>query len=421
MVQNAGEVPAQPIDSSVAQSGDSTARRLNLIFYDYRDNPEDKLAWSGTASHIILGLRRAGQQVTAVGPVAPQLRRALISPLWHGYRLLRKQHYIADRHMLFTRLFTAAGNRRLRALADAEAILTVSTTCAAFLRVRQPIFLLLDATWGQVVELYPYFARARQPGLTYKGGFALDRAAFRKPNLHVVMTSQWAADRAIAEYGTDPARVHVLPFGANLAEDPARDVVERSIDARTGRHCHLLFVGREFERKGGPIAVAVAGELQARGIPVTLHVVGCEPKNMPDFVTVHGYLSKERGEDTRKLERLYLESDFFLMPTRAEAQGIVFNEAAAFGLPVAATDVGGVSTVVRGGDWGLLPGVDAPVAEYADWLAELFRDRERYRQAARRARDDFDTRLSSRSYTRGLLAIMDGVLGSRSPELGASR
>ena len=38
---------------------------------------------------------------------------------------------------------------------------------------------------------------------------------------------------------------------------------------------------------------------------------------------------------------------FFLMPTRAEAQGIVFNESAAYGLPVVSTDVGGVSTVVQ--------------------------------------------------------------------------
>lgn len=410
-------MPTEGVAAAEARSRDATPVR-HFVFYDFRDDPEDKRSWSGTDAHIILGLRRAGQQVTAVGPVARRVYRAVVAPIWHGYRVLRKQHYVADRHRLVTRLFSAVGSRRMRAFAGADAVLTVATTCAAYLRVRQPIFLILDATWGQIVELYPYFGRSRQPALTYRGGFELDRLAFGKPNLHLVMTSRWAADRAVSEGGMDPARVHVLPLGANFAEDPDRDRVERAIDARSGQHCNLLFIGREFERKGGPLAVEIAAAIQERGIPVTLHVVGCEPAGMPEFVLVHGFLSKDRPDDARKLEALYAESDFFVMPTRGEAQGIVFNEAAAFGLPVAATDVGGVSAVVRAGDWGLLPPLDAPAAAYADWIADLFRDRVRYRRTARRAREDFEDRLSNRSYTRGLLAIIEGVLGQNASRLG---
>ena len=414
-MQNTGEIATEEAGISIARTG-KIRQPLNLIFYDYRDSPEDKHAWSGTAAHIIDGLRKAGQHVTSIGPVLPALRRAIIAPIWHGYRRLRRLHYIADRHVLVGHVFSAVGNRLIRKHPEADAILTVQTTCAAFLDTPKPVFLILDATWGQIVEQYPYFYASRQPALTLRGGFELDRRTFEKSNLYLLATSRWVADRAVAEYGMDPDRTHILPWGANFVEDPERDLVLNAIDQRSGEHCNLLFVGKDFERKGGPLAVEIAAGLRARGIPATLHIVGCQPKDLPEFVNVHGFLSKVDAKDARTLETLYATSDFFVMPTRAEAQAIVFNEAAAFGLPVAATDVGGVSTTVRAGDWGLLPALDAPAADYVDWIADLFRDRVRYRETARRARDDYEARLSNRSYTRGLITIIEGVLAKNAAQ-----
>ena len=85
---------------------------------------------------------------------------------------------------------------------------------------------------------------------------------------------------------------------------------------------------------------------------------------------------------------------------------------AAYALPVAATDVGGVSGVVQGGAWGLLLPPQAPAEAYADWLAALFLDRTRYRAAALHAREDYETRLSNRAYTRQLLGIISRVCDS---------
>ncbi len=371
--------------------------RWNLVFYDAQD-PEAIDFWAGISYHIIRGLRNAGQRVDIVGNHAPRLRRSLWAAWYHGYRILLNLRFIPDRHRLIMRLLTAFGNWKLRRYRDADAIVTVSPVCVAYLRAPQPIFVLHDATWGQIIETYPYFEAARQPRAMVRSGFELDRRAFGKANVHLVMTSQWAADRAKADYGIDEHRVHILPFGANFVDDPPLDTVRRGLDGRKGEHCRLLFVGREFERKGGPLAVATAARLNAIGIATTLHVVGCSPEDMPPFVHVHGLLRKSRPDELARLTSLYLESDFFLMPSRAEAQGIVFCEAAAYALPVAATDVGGVSAVVQGGAWGLLLPPEAPAAAYADWLAALFRDRARYRSVALHARDDYDTRLSNRAH-----------------------
>ncbi len=392
---------------------------LNLVFFDFRGDPEEKTFWSGTTHHIIYGLRAAGHRVTSLGEVLPRIRRLISGLHWHAYRRLGKRHYIADRHVPVNRLFTKLGGRRLGRVRDADAVLTVSTSCAAYLKTEIPILLLLDATWAQVVELYPYFSAERQAAVTLRGGQTLDRVAFTRKNLHLVMTSAWAANRAIADFGMDPGRVHILPFGANFIEDPPAELVERAISARSEVTCHLLFVGREFERKGGPLAVAIAANLNARGISTQLDIVGCSPAGLPDFVNVHGLLRKDHLEQAAKLNELYASSNFFVMPSRGEAQGIVFNEAAAFGLPVAASDVGGVTSVVTP-EVGIALPLEAPATEYADWIASLFLDRSRYLDAARRSRLEFERHLSNRAYTEALERILYAVTGSDNAEPGSS-
>jgi glycosyltransferase involved in cell wall biosynthesis len=351
--------------------------------------------------------------VTTV-PVLPYLRKIVASACWHYYDKVRKLHYVADRHMFVTRSLSMFGNWMGRkAFLDADAIITTSTTSTGFLETDKPIFVIHDATWGQVLELYPYFHPSKQVPHVVRGGFEMEKQTFCRPDVTLVLTSEWAANRAILDYDLDPSRVFVLPFGANFAVDPPREEVERAIRARTGDHCDLLFVGREFDRKGGGIAVEATAALLALGIPATLHVVGCSPTGLPPWVKVYGLLRKDRPDELEQLHSLYAKCDFFILPTQAEAQGIVFNEAAAYGLPVAATNVGGVPTVVKNGDWGLLLDTQASGEEYAPWLADLFRDREKYNHLAMRAREDYDARLSRTVYTQSLLKIIRGVLQKR--------
>ncbi len=385
-------------------------RALRLLFYEMTAHPEDRRLWSGTPAHIVEGLRRQGVSTTCVGAVPRWVNRLPSSSLWHYYRLVRRQNFIPDRHPVINRVFSAIGSERIRAYPDIDAIVTTTVAGAAHLRTKLPVFIIHDATWAQMMEMHPWFRESAQPEYMVKSGWELERRAFSQPNHYVVLASAWARNRAIADHDLDPARVFTLPLGANFSEDPPDELVSRAIAGRTGEHCNLLFVGVEFEKKGGPIAVAAAEALRNMGIPTTLNIAGCSPTGLPAWVQVHGYLRKSRPEELRKLQELYSQSDFFILPTRAEAQGIVFNEAAGYGLPAAGTDVGGVSSGVKNGDWGILLPLQASGSEYAAWIAELFRDRRRYRETAQRARQDFVARLSRSAYTRRLLEIIDRVL-----------
>lgn len=390
-----------------------SSERLHLAFYDV-NRVDDPSFWAGTSVHIISHLRRQGHIVDVVGNNIPFLRRCLLALLYHYYRVVSSLHYHPDRHVLLTRLYSVVGSRKLQKYKAVDAILTVSAAFSAFLETSLPIFILLDATWGQIVETYPYFNAAKQPAHIVRGGFFLDNKAFNKSNVHLVMTSGWAADRAIADYGLSPSRVHILPFGANLIDDLSRHDLATAVTTRKGTHCNLLFVGREFDRKGGPMAISIAQELVNSGMKVTLHIVGCNPTALPSFAKSYGLLRKHVAAENRVLRELYQHSDFFLMPSRGEAQGIVFNEAAAYALPVVASDVGGVSAVVRQNEWGFLAPIEAEAAEYATWISAVFSDRRRYLEMAWAARADYDARLSGAAYARSLTALIKRTLVSLS-------
>ncbi len=49
------------------------------------------------------------------------------------------------------------------------------------------------------------------------------------------------------------------------------------------------------------------------------------------------------------IDRLFAESHFLLLPSRADCAPVVIAEAGSFGVPVVASDVGGISTAVRNG------------------------------------------------------------------------
>jgi glycosyltransferase involved in cell wall biosynthesis len=393
---------------------ESDSRPLSLVFYDINDVLA-KSFWAGTAAHIIHALRRRGHRVAVVGPHIPFLRRCIKWVVYRYYLWLRRKYYHVDRDVFWTWVYTQIGNLKLLRHRNADAILTCSPPFTAYLKAKPPIVLLTDCTWEQLIETYPHFHPSRQPSRIVQGGLHLDRVVFGRRDLRYVFASNWAADRVRTDFGVRPEQFSVFPFGANFEVEPSESVVAEAIARRGQGPCRLLFVGRDWDRKGGPLAVAIVSALREQGINAELHIIGCSPEDLPAFARAYGLLSKDRAEDRAFIEKMYTECDFFLMPVRAEAQGIVFNEAAAYGLPVIATDVGGVSAVVRSGEWGLLLPAEAPADEYATWIREHYSDRAAYTRLAESARRDYRSRLSLDVYVDRLVDVLRGLQSAPRP------
>ncbi|MBK6633147.1 MAG: hypothetical protein IPG38_01460 [Chitinophagaceae bacterium] len=83
--------------------------------------------------------------------------------------------------------------------------------------------------------------------------------------------------------------------------------------------CRLLFLGVEWERKGGQIALDTFYALQNNGMQVQLKIIGCQPPlHIKDKnVTVIPFLNKNIKEEAQQLYNILLQTDFLLLPTRA--------------------------------------------------------------------------------------------------------
>jgi glycosyltransferase involved in cell wall biosynthesis len=90
-------------------------------------------------------------------------------------------------------------------------------------------------------------------------------------------------------------------------------------------------------------------------------------------VSYHG-----RIESRADLKSLYERADLFVWPAVNEAYGMVLLEAQAMGCPVLAGAYGGVASVVKHGETGVLTRPD-DIAAFADALSTLLQDRDRLR------------------------------------------
>jgi len=271
-----------------------------------------------------------------------------------------------------------------------------------YLRTDAPIIYYSDATWRAVRDYYTDFSNVI--GRTDRGGDELERMAIDRASI-ILYASQWAADSAINDYGADPAKVNVTYIGANLIDPPTREsVLPRAI----GEEIRLLMVGVSWEIKGGAIAYEALLKLLELGHNARLTVVGC---NAPEGVShprmeVIPFLNKQIPHERERFEGLWRDADFFILPTRFEAAGLVFCEAGAYGLPAIATRTGGVPSLVREGRNGFTLPHEARGDAYAALIAGLAADRDRYARLCLSSREEYETRLNWDTWGERLAGIV---------------
>jgi glycosyltransferase involved in cell wall biosynthesis len=121
------------------------------------------------------------------------------------------------------------------------------------------------------------------------------------------------------------------------------------------------------------------------------------------------FLSKRDAVQRRKLSQLFLEANFFLFPTLAEAFGIVLCEASAHGLPSLVRDTGGVGGALTDGENGYLLPPEAKGKQYAEKILELVRDRGAYNALVKTSRRAYEERLNWDAWGRAMNPIFEQV------------
>ncbi len=365
-------------------------------------DPSDIHAWSGLGVYILRALQNSGFQTEAIGNL-----RYKFSSIYKLKEVLYPRISSRTYKMLWDpillKVFADQVEKALDAI-DYDLVFSIWANPIAYLRTEKPIVFWGDATFAGLVDFYPGYSCLCAE--TIRGGNRAESFALSKSHL-AIYSSDWAASTAIQTYGVDPAKVKVVPFGANIDCDRTLEDVTRIVRYKNLEPCKLLFLGVDWFRKGGDVAFEVADQLNRRGIQTELHVVGCHPPaSLPGFVKQHGFVSKKSEEGRRLLDRLMAESHFLILPSRADCTPVVIPEANSFGLPALATRVGGIPTVIRDGKNGqTFAPADGP-EKYCDTIESFLSSKQEYDELALSSFREYAERLNWSSAGRRVRSLI---------------
>jgi glycosyltransferase involved in cell wall biosynthesis len=366
--------------------------------YLYHLDAASPAVQSGRPHSILLNFQQLGVTVRELFPLVETgvLRRKLLKA---GNRLLRRQ-YLLDRDVHLLRSFGRQAEDRLQRT-QADFIFSPSTLPLSYLETAIPVTFCSDAPFCAMRDYYDSFTglTARQIDLSEE----LENDVLRRATL-AVYPSEWAADQAVSHYAVPREKVEVIPFGANFGQNNRREDVERWIEQRiAAKSLRLLFIGREWERKGGDIVVQTAQWLHRRGVHLRVDLVGCK---LPDryagleFLRCHGSLNPNKAGQREQLSALFRDAHFYFGPSRAEAFGMTFCEANAFALPAISTATGGISSIIKPAVNGFVFPVEEGAPAYGQAILEIFECRDRYEEMARASFAEFEERLNWRVFCR---------------------
>jgi len=346
---------------------------MNIIFLTRLD-PRDITAWSGTSYHIYHKLKEK-HIIEVIGPEIFKQFLQFKNGNFHEIIQIPNYRYYSSLGELFS--------ERLSTL-KCDLIFFGDMLFIPFDK-QIPFIHLSDMTFEQNTVYFGYHKIEDKE--TYIGfEKSLLENAFR-----IIYSSEWIKQKAVDYYHIDTKKIDVVEFGANIP-DPTEYSVE--IDTTI---CRLVFIGKDWEIKGGDKLLEIYQILKDDGFPCTLTIVGSGNKEIDidcDGITVYHFLDKSKPSDLEKLCNILSESHFLVLPTKFDAFGIVFCEASAYAVPSIAADVGGVSQAVKEGKNGYLLPADATAADYAEKIKTAFNDREGYLKLRQSSRHEYETRLN---------------------------
>lgn len=305
-----------------------------------------------------------------------------------------------------SRYYSKAVDSALERLQPDVVLAVASAHKIAHINPKWPLVYVADAMYATVIEYYDKYARLTQRARLQ--GNRVQAAMLERAD-RILLSSQWAVDTAKRVYALDDHLMRVVPMGANLDEDPGYQPPD------VARPLSLLFVGYDWDRKGGELALAAWRELRARTGDAEFHIVGARPQSAAGLagVYLHGKINKSDRQDYARLIELYGKSHFFLMPSRQEAYGIVLCETAAFGRPAVVQATGGIPTIVQDGKTGLLLPEGSSPANLADRIMAAWTDKAHYIRMCEASRERFLSVLNWNQWGETTSAILNAVVAER--------
>jgi glycosyltransferase involved in cell wall biosynthesis len=338
---------------------------------------EDLHTWSGVTSHLVRHLRESGHEVLS-GDVEPAgwSRYAAALGTWSPHR--RRWWVRYQLGSLPFRLRSAAAERILnRVEGRFDAVLQTGATFRARVPDGVPLVLYCDSN----IALSRSGADTGQSEAAYLTPSEARDVEAREAEVYgaaalIFTMSHRVRDSFISDFGIPAERLQTIHCGANVSV-PELELAPAGNGPRPGfqgdagggaggDHAPvILFVGRDFERKGGGLLLEAFRAVRDAIPGARLHFVGGRPTGriaIPEGVRFLGYLDRGSPEGAAAMDRAYRDASLFCLPTRFEPFGTSFVEAMLYGLPCVGPRRWAVPEIIVDGETGSLVPPENPEA-----------------------------------------------------------
>jgi glycosyltransferase involved in cell wall biosynthesis len=360
---------------------------------DNSDWPKDLAGIRGAGYHLAKHLEKQYVQLDYIGPLKVEYK--FINKFKKKlYNKFLKKVYACWADPAVIRDYASQVSKKLSSSTANIVLCPENAQPVAYLECKQPIVLWTDAPQTALIDMYSVFSNLCNE--TKRHIYAMEKAALDRSKL-VIFLSEWAAQNAIQIYGIESSKVKVVPWGANIECNRTDEDINNIVQYKDTHSCKLLFIGVDWFRKGGDIALAVAKELNKTGLNTELLVVGCQPvthEPLPNFVKNIGFIDKFTIEGINKINKLFCESHFLIMPSRADCSPHVLCEANSFGLPCLVTNVGGIPSIIKDNLNGQTFSINSRVEEYCSYITSLMYNYSEYKRLARSSFNEYQSRLN---------------------------
>lgn len=373
-----------------------------VVGYLSTDNPKDRKSWSGTHYRMLNALEQEGLVVKILGPLKLNFIVSLYLKLKGAFHKVRtgkkfnKNHCII-RSKSYAKEFSKKINNQHIDILFAPA----GSVIIAYLKTEIPICYLGDTSFNQIKDYYGAFTGFSKKSI--KESNLIERLAIH--NSHVqIYPSHWAADYVKSYYKAKNTKV--IKFGANIDKAPTEDEIIKDYT----QTIKILFLGVDWERKGGDIALKAIDILSKTHTNFEFTVCGCRPPNGHLKMNVIPFLNKNITAEREEFHNLLCSHHILLLPTRAEAFGIVFCEANAYGLPIITTKTGGIESVISEGINGFALHPESTVDDYAHKLKYLIENKSELKRLALSSRIYYEQELNWETWGQSMKKAFQDVL-----------
>jgi alpha-maltose-1-phosphate synthase len=241
-----------------------------------------------------------------------------------------------------------------------DLIVQVQTVCAPGLqRGGVPYVIYTDNTMALTQRMYPAWAPLSTHAAAWWERY---EAQVCRSAAAVFTFSEFARRSVVEDYGDSPERVISIGAGANQLLEQLGD--------KDYSNPRALFVGVDFQRKGGPVLLEAWTRVRERLPNAELIVAGPPSESRPQLPPGVNWVG---WTDRAGLADLYKSASVFVLPSTFDPCPNVFREAMGYGLPCVGTDCCAIPEIIDDGETGRVVPIGEP-EPLAAALIELLSD-----------------------------------------------